>query len=101
MLIYQTLFKVEGRLSSLANPLNPKRMESILREAVDLEAKQEEECVPINIQEDDVSIYFYGDQEPCKCTPRSTCSTNYCIFTKTGLKCIDLCHNEKSKCNSK
>ena len=76
-------------------------MESILREAEELEAKPEEEFVPINVQEDDVSIHFYGDQEPCKCTPRSTCSTKHCICAKAGLKCINLCHNEKSKCSNK
>ena len=108
------LFQVEGNLSKLANPLNPVRLESILKELEQLEAKvsHEDEGAAEGADEGagEESMIFYGDdepdqeasktsQEPCQCSRNSKCQTKkFCLCFKNNMTCVPMCHVNSGSC---
>ena len=93
--------KIEGKVKTLANPLNVKRLETILEERVRQEKVEEEDDVGQVVEEDndvgldDVTMVYY--EQDCDCT--SMCRTKKCpCFTKT---CSETCHPKNTKCKNK
>ena len=88
------------------------RLEKILQELllkVDNAKEEKEEYVPSENEQDEVSIIFYGDEEPsdlyedepCSCSRNSKCQTKKCDCYLNSRLCVPKCHIGKSCSHSK
>ena len=95
---------MEGRLRQVANPHSEKRMEILLdqmrntvSEVLEKEVNRDED----DIQEDEVSSYFY--ENSCSCKKLAKCKSSKCICYVRGSLCNIKCHvgEKKSSCTNK
>ena len=93
---------MDGKSGTVANPLSPTRLESILADlkvVMDNFDENQESKLASEINEDEVSVLYYGDT--CECSKRSTCVTKFCSCRKTNKTCSPMCHGgHKGECKN-
>ena len=94
------LFQMEGNLRHVANPLVKSRLEKILQDKEVLEVVVK--YLNQGVDDVEVSMYFYGDCEPCKCTRNAYCQSSRCTCFQSKIKCGIYCQNSvgTSKCKN-
>ena len=91
--------KIEGKVKTVANPCNVKRLELILEEQLsrDQVRSLDDEEVEEDVGVDEVTIIYYN--ESCECI--NMCKTKKCPCVLNNTTCSEDCHIKNLKCKNK